>query len=531
MIVRKCKTYGNSPDAGGRCISSANVFWYHTGMFGQHDLRRGVMMRIAVFLFATSMLLTSVLRADWPQFRGPNSSGAADGAAVPVEFGPGNHELWSLPVGSGHSSPCVVGDSIFLTTYDEDQKRLEVVCIAREEGVIRWRRHVPTDEIETGHPSFNPASSTPASDGQRVVAYFGSFGLICFDMDGEKLWDVRMPLAKSYAGNATSPTIVGDRVILYRGNHVDHYLLAIDKETGATLWKTPQDEPFSAEMACTSCPIVAGDKLIVHTARSLQAFEISSGKQIWVAKCATTATSTPILAGEEVLVAAWNKMGEPALRPAFPSFEELTTAHDNNDDKRISRDEWPTLMVFYRPDGNEAPQNGVALGFSTADKNKDGEITTDEWELQLRELDDFRARYDTHGMLAVRLDSKGMVDTEQIRTLEQQSIPEVPSPLFHEGYVYFVKNGGVLTCLEVETGRRVYRFRTRGTGTYYASPIMADGKLFCTAGNGRITVLSLGPKPKILAVNDIGEGTYATPAIVDGILYVRTHKRLYAFGL
>ncbi len=490
-----------------------------------------MMVRIVVFFFAASMLFAGTLRADWPQFRGPNSAGVAHGAAVPVEFGPGKHELWSLPLGSGHSSPCIVGDSIFLTTYDEDRNRLEVVCIARTEGVIRWRRHVPTDEIETGHPSFNPASSTPASDGQRVVAYFGSCGLICFDRDGEKLWDVRMPLAKSYAGNATSPAIVGDRVILYRGNYVDHFLLAVDKETGAPLWKVPQDEPISGEMACTSCPIVAGDKLIVHTARSLQAFEISSGKQVWVAKCATTATSTPILAGEEVLVAAWNKMGEPALRPKFPRFEELIAAHDKDDDKLISSDELPTLFIFHRPDGAEAPQNGATLRFSAADKNQDGEITADEWDLRLRQLGEFRARYDAHGMLAIRIDSKGMVEPEQIRTLERQGIPEVPTPLFHEGYVYFVKNGGVLTCLEVATGKRVYRMRTRGTGTHYASPIMADGKLFCTAGNGRITVLSLGPKPKTLAVNDMGDGVYATPAIVGGVLYIRTHKRLFAFGL
>ncbi len=490
-----------------------------------------IMVRITVFFSVALMLLTSALHADWPQFRGPNSAGIANKAAVPVEFGPGKHELWSLSLNSGHSSPCVVGNSIFLTTFDEDQKKLEVVCIARDKGAIRWRRRVPADEIETGHPSFNPASSTPASDGERVVAYFGSFGLICFDMVGEKLWDIKMPLTKSYAGNATSPAIVGDRVILYRGNHVDHFLLAVDKETGEQLWKVQQDEPFTSEMACTSCPIVANDKLIVHTARAVQAFEISTGKRIWQAKCATTATSTPVLAGEEVIVAAWNKMGEPALRPEFPGFKELIAAHDKDNDKLISSDELPRLMIFHRPEGAEAPQNGAALGFAQADKNRDGEITADEWDARLRQLVEFRASYDAHGMLAIRIDSKGMVYPEQIRTLETQGIPEVPSPLFHDGLIYFVKNGGVLTCLELETGKRVYRIRTSGQGTHYASPVIADGKLFSTAGDGHITVLSLGLKPKILAVNDMGDGTYATPAIVDGTLYVRTHTRLFAFGL
>ena len=467
--------------------------------------------------------------ADWPQFRGPNSAGIAKGSSPPVKFGPGKNELWRVPMGAGHSSPCVAGDAIFLTTFDEKQKKLAVVCIARSNGTIRWQRDVPVDRFETGHPSFNPASSSPTSDGERVVAYFGSFGLICFDMAGKKLWQRKMPLTKSYAGNATSPAIFGDRVILYRGNHVDHFLLAVDKKTGKELWKVLQEEPFTSEMACTSCPIVAGNKLIVHTARSVQALDIASGKQIWVAKCATTATSTPILAGDEVIVAAWNKMGEPSLRPSFPTFEKLIAAHDKDGDKRISRDELPRLWIFHRPEGAEAPHNGATIRFDRVDRNKDGEIDAGEWRAQIRGLEKLRAGYKTHGMLAIPLGSKGLVQPKDIRTLAKKGIPEVPSPLCDGTYVYFIKNGGILTCLELKTGRRVYRTRTGGAGTHYASPLIADGKLFTTSGDGRISVLTLGPNPKILATNDLRERVYATPAIVDGTIYVRTHSLLYAF--
>lgn len=468
--------------------------------------------------------------ADWPQFRGPNSAGIATGPSPPVEFGPGNNELWRVSVKSGHSSPCVVGDVIFLTTYDEQQKQLAVICIDRTSGETRWQRGVPTERIERGHPSFNPASSSPTSDGERVVAYFGSFGLICFDIDGNKLWELKMPLTKSFGGNAASPAIVGDRVILYRGNYVDHFLLAVDKKTGKQLWKVRQDEPFTGEMACTACPIVAGNKLIVHTARSIQAFDISNGKQIWVAKCATTATSTPVLAGNEVIVAAWNKMGEPALRPVFPTFKELIARHDKDGDKLISRDEFPKLWIFHRPEGAEAPLNGGTVRFDGADKNKDREIDAKEWTVRTRELESYRARYNSHGMLAIPLNGRGLIDAKQIRTLETQGIPEVPSPLCDGKYVYFVKNGGVLTCLELKTGKRVYRIRTRGRGTHYASPLIADDKIFSIAGDGRITVLTLGPNPKILAINDMRDGVYATPAIVDGTIYVRTHSALFAFG-
>ena len=217
--------------------------------------------------------------ADWPQFRGPNSAGIGEDAPAPSEFGPGRNELWRIPLNSGHSSPCIVGDAIFLTAFDGDRGKLEVVCIGRNAGAIRWRRDVAAETIETGHPSFNPASSTPAADGERVVVYFGSCGLLCYDHEGNKLWEYRLPVSRSYAGNATSPIIAGDRVILYRGNYDEHYLLAVDKHSGKELWKTPLTEKFTAAMACTSCPIVAGEKLIVHAAQSIQAFEINSGKR------------------------------------------------------------------------------------------------------------------------------------------------------------------------------------------------------------------------------------------------------------
>ena len=133
-------------------------------------------------------------------------------------------------------------------------------------------------------------------------------------------------------------------------------------------------------------------------------------------------------------------------------------------------------------------------------------------------------------MLAIPIESSGLVPENRVRTLEQQGIPEVPSPLFHDGMVYFVKNGGVLTCLELETGKRIYRTRTGGKGTHYASPVMADGKIYSSAGDGTISVIATGPKPKVLATNKMDDEVYATPAIVDGTIYVRTHSALFAFG-
>ena len=223
-------------------------------------------------------------------------------------------------------------------------------------------------------------------------------------------------------------------------------------------------------------------------------------------------------------------MGEPALRPTFPSFEKLVAKNDKDGDKLISRDEYPKMMIFHRPEGIEAPENGASLRFEYSDKDKNGEITEAEWNVQLQNMDNFRARYKTHGMLAIPLESHGLVDQEKVRTLEDQAIPEVPSPLFHNGLIYFVKNGGVLTCYDLQKNERVYRIRTQGSGTHYASPIIANDKLYTIAGDGKVSVLRVGAKPKVIAVNKFDDRIYASPAASDGVLYIRTHTKLYALG-
>ena len=174
--------------------------------------------------------------------------------------------------------------------------------------------------------------------------------------------------------------------------------------------------------------------------------------------------------------------------------------------------------------------NGGRIRFGRTDRNKDGRINAREWSQQLAGLEKFRAGYETHGILAIPIESSGQVEAKKIRTLETQGIPEVPSPLCDGEHIYFVKNGGVLTCLELKTGKRVYRKRTGGRGTHYASPVLADGKIYSSAGDGIISVVRLGENPDILANNDMEDGVYATPAIVDGIIYVRTHSAIYAFG-
>lgn len=491
--------------------------------------QRCVLSVTLIMGIALEMPWGASLHADWPQFRGVNSSGVGSGSP-PIEFGPGKNELWKTALLPGHSSPCINENRIFITGFDKEASAVVVICLSRADGEILWRESIVVDALEEGHPSFNPASSSPCCDDARVVAYFGSYGLICYDLDGKKRWDMPLPLAKSFGGNAASPMIVNDKVILYRGNYVDHYLLCLDKNTGDELWRVAQSEEFTGEMACTACPIIADNKLICHTARSVQAFDINTGESLWVAKCATTATSTPILVDDEVIVAAWNKLGEPDLRPPFPSFEALVAKQDQNHDQLIQRKEFPKIWIFHRPEGSEAAMNGGPVSWKHANKNGNDSIDPQEWAKTIAELEKFRAGYEIHGLIAIPLNSKGFVASDRVRTLITEGIPEVPSPVSDGTFVYLVKNGGLLSCVDVASGELIDRMRTRGTGTHYASPVIANERLYSFAGNGTVSVIDLKEPKRILAVNKIGARVYATPAIIDGVIYLRTPAAIHAFG-
>ena len=475
-------------------------------------------------------LTFSCTAADWAQFRGANSAGHADATAVVTHFGPGKNERWNVPVASGHSSPCIIDDQIILTGAQKDKNELQIFSLDRSSGKSKWSYSIKVPTLERGHPSFSPASSTAVSDGERVIAYFGSYGVVCLDLKGKLQWEIKLPLTKSYSGNAVSPIIHDNKVILYRGNYIDHYLLAIDKRTGREVWKVENSERFTPNMACAAVPIVHENQLIVHAVRSIQSFNVDNGKLNWELKCSTTATSTPVIAGDEVVVATWNQTGEEALHPDFPTFDELLANNDKDGDKLINRQEIPKLFYFHRSEGTEAPNNGYPFQFAHADSNKDGKIARAEWQRVLDKEKNRQQGYVEHGLIAVPLKSTGRVSETDIRRIETQGIPEVPSPIHADGLIYMVKNGGLLTCVDLKQGKRLFRMRTGGSGTHYASPVIADGKLYTTSGDGTITVLELGTSRKVLATNAMEDFVYATPAIVDGVIYVRTHSRLYAFA-
>src|SRR5262245_122924 len=150
-------------------------------------------MRVAVFVSLLGASLLPAGEPTWPQFRGPGGQGVAGEGKAPIQFGPATNLLWKVELPSGNSSPCLAGNRIFLTTFDK--AKLETVCLDRKDGKVLWRTAAPDEKLETIIQKLgNPATASPATDGELVYVYFGSFGLLAYDLEGKEKWRVPMPI-------------------------------------------------------------------------------------------------------------------------------------------------------------------------------------------------------------------------------------------------------------------------------------------------------------------------------------------------
>jgi len=228
-------------------------------------------------------------------------------------------------------------------------------------------------------------------------------------------------------------------------------------------------------------------------------------------------------------------MGEPDLVPPWPDFQTLVKQYDKDGDQQISESEFPgDIAALSRPevaDDVEGAQSYVKPNFSYLDEDKDGRVDQTVWDKWVAMRSDQKSLAEgAHGLTAIKPGGKNDITATHILWQEKTQVPEVPSPLYYEGRVYMIKNGGIVSCMDTKTGRLLYRERLGATGLYCSSPICADGKIYIASAKGLVTVFATGDTLRVLARNDLKEPVYATPAVVGHTLYVRTVDHLYAFG-
>src|SRR3954471_426178 len=194
-------------------------------------------MRIALIGLAVWATLASVVAAaDWPAWRGPAGNGITQETNLPETWSQTENVTWRAPLpGPGNSSPVVLGDRVFVTCASDKGAVRSVICFDRADGKVRWRKDTPFKGEEPTHETNPYDASTPATDGKALYVWHGSAGFFAYDLDGKELWHRDLGPFVFIWGNASSPVLLGDHVILPAGPGPRSALLAMDKNTGKTL--------------------------------------------------------------------------------------------------------------------------------------------------------------------------------------------------------------------------------------------------------------------------------------------------------
>jgi outer membrane protein assembly factor BamB len=403
-------------------------------------------------------LAASASAADWPQWRGPQWTGASPDQGLPLKWSATENVAWSVEL-PGHSAatPIVSGDAVYITAPEADT--VQLLRLDRKDGAVRWKRALGP-AAGHAHRKHNMASPSPVTDGRSVFAMTGSGVLKAFAADGRELWTRDFP--KDYGafglnwGYASSPLLLDGTlyVPVLHGMKTDDpsYVVALDAATGKNRWKVDRPTPALQE---------APDAYTTPTFLKL------GGKTEIIVTGGDVVTAHDPATGQEL----WRSTG---LNP--------------------SSDPW------YRIVASPVPLDGMVI-----------------------------APTRVKPMLALKGGGRGDV-TASHRVWSYDAGPDVPTPATDGTHLYIVGDKGLVSCLDAKTGQVLYGPQRIATGTYSASPVVADGKVYVVSEDGLTTVLKAGPKFEVLGENALGETTLATPAVAGGQLFIRTSKKLYCLG-
>lgn len=467
----------------------------------------------------------------WLQFRGPQASGIApEDADPPVHFSADTNLLWKAQVPAGWSSPCIVNDKIFLTGFDEEDSLLTVFAINRENGELIWKDSIVPIECYPMHSINSYANPTIASDGDRIFAEFMNYGMICYDLEGNKLWEYPHKVLAHFYGGAGSPVMADSLVIIRIGVENKYSLIALNCMNGDSTWLyRPSDD--EAYLSSNSTPVILDSMLYLQASDAVIALNMNDQALAWSIPVSGTAVSTPVIENEILYVNTYSQLGEDKVIGENIPFAELLGKIDENKNGKVEQHEFPADMpMFTRPEITDLDRSSLYFkddrGFGYMDTNEDGSIDKTEWD----ELWDYLEEYFMleHGMMAISLDGSGDRPFEDYMWKVNEDSPETPCPLLVGEDVFFIKNGGIATIIQRDSGNVVVHERLGAPGACVSSPLLAGNRIYTCAFNGTVTVIS-AEDYSVLAQNKLKEKIGASPVAVNDVLYLRTNKHLYAF--
>lgn len=431
------------------------------------------------------MSAASYARADhWPSFRGPNGRGIGEGSP-PIEWDveSGEQVKWKTSIpGQGHSSPILWGDRVFVTTaisadksspefktgwlngtgdsaVDNGPWTWKVMCLNKKDGRLVWQRDAYTGIPKSKrHIKATYANSTPATDGAHVVAFFGSEGLYCYDVEGDLLWKKDLGPLKSGPynaedlewGSANSPIIHDGQVILQCDAMNTAFWASFDVKTGRELRRVKR-----VDITTWSTPSIAESggrtQVVCNGYKEMAGYDLKTGERLWTLHGGGDCpVPTPQVVGDMIY---------------------LTNGHGRS----------PIYAIRANARGELTPTDEVAL-------------------------------------------------PEGLAWCQPKNGSYMPTPLVLGKNLYVASDNGILAAFDAESGKQLYRERIKGAGQFSASIVAADDRLYFVNEVGDVFVFQAGDSFKLLASNAMNEICLATPAIVDGRIFIRGRDHLYCIG-
>jgi outer membrane protein assembly factor BamB len=423
---------------------------------------------------------------NWSSFRGEGGAGNGDGQRAVAEWdvATGKNIKWKTAIpGVATSSPIVWAGRVFATTAvsmsgdktfrtglygdvkpvdDLSVHEWKIYSLDKATGRILWERTAFTGAPKTKrHTKSSQASSTPVTDGQRVVAAFGSAGLLmAWDFGGKELWKVDLGALDSgwffdpafQWGHSSSPIIYRNTVILQADTQKGSYVAAWDLLTGKQVWKTARADEISTWGTPTIARAADGRDVLVTNGTKVRGYDAATGQELWrLGPNSEITIGTPVVGNGLVFVTG----GYAPVRPVY----------------------------------------AIRPGSS-------GDISL----------------------------QKGQESNQAIAWSNMTEGTYIPTPIVYDGLLFTLNINGVVTAYDAQSGKRAFRGRVGTGGSFSASPVAADGRLYVSSEDGEIFVVTAADGLAPVAKNDMKEVVMATPAISDGLIVVRTLGHLYGIG-
>ncbi len=430
-------------------------------------------LRSSIALLAVACCITVSADDNWPQWRGPSGTGATTATASVTKWGPTVNIKWRTELPEpGNSTPIVYRNKIFLTQPLNDSNERGLICFDRATGTELWRRGVKYTAKEQTHRTNPYCSASPAADDERIIAWLGSAGLICWDHDGNGLWRRDLGIQNHDWGYGSSPILHEHLCILNFGPGDLEFLMAVDRTTGETVWKLDAwDDVKERELSGPENDGNAND----FTRNDERAGRLRGS---W---------STPVIA---------NINGKSQLLATLP---RRVAAFDPANGKLNWVCGGGAPLAYASP----MESHGIVIG-----------------------LGGYRG-----ASLAVQGVGEGDVTNSQRLWHEPKDSGWLGTGIIHDGVLYAADMGGVLYCRNIQTGEVLWKARTDGGSTWSSITQDASGLMFLLSQSGSTTVFRPNKQRfDVVATNSLDESTNASVVIAGEDILIRTDKSLWSIG-